>query len=158
MWVAGGKQTTGTTCTEVTPPATDGPTQNVHAHLVFPTNWTRYKLYLNSTTDPSFTPGVWADVTAANSLPQPTSSDFPGTGFGGFAILAKTPTDTITLPTAWLGVNMTGTFNANFGTVPTATSFPGIQGQQVRDIAGGFDYICDAEDHWKRAPITWSNF
>jgi hypothetical protein len=164
VWVAGGKQTTGTACTSKTPPATTGGLDNLFVHLALPQNWTRYKIYLNSTTDSSFTPGVWYDVTAANGLPQPASCDLgPGgsqTCPGGLPITVFTPTDTSTLSTANLSLNMTGTYNLSIGgvSVPASSATLCVPGQVIRSVSTGFDYTCVTEDHWVRAAITWSTF
>jgi hypothetical protein len=125
-----------------------------------PQNWTRYKIILNSTTDPSFTTGAWFDVTATNGLPQPASCDFNGGCFQGQALQPLTPTDTSTIATANLSLNMTGTYNVSLGgvAVPASSSTLCIPGQVIRSVSTGFDYICLNEDHWVRAAITWATF
>jgi hypothetical protein len=165
VWVAGGKQTTPLACNSVTPIAPTG-LHNVQVHLALPSDWTRYKVFLNSTTDPAFTPGVWFDVTTTTGLPRPSQCDF-GTfvncsgGIGsGLFIQPFTPTDTSTLATANIGLNMTGTYNANLAspTIPASTGTLCVPGQQVSDVAGGFDYICNSEDHWLRSGRSWGTF
>lgn len=153
VWVAGGKQTTGSVCGTKTPPATTSGGNNLFVNLTLPQNWTRYKVYLNSTTDGSFTPGVWYDTTSPNSLPQPiTTLRLPITTFS--------PTDTSTISTPNLSLNMTGTYNVSLGGVPVpATSNTlCVPGQVIRSVSGGFDYTCTTEDHWVRAAVTWSTF
>jgi hypothetical protein len=161
FWVAGGKQTSPTACESHTPPVTTGPSDNVIFRLTAPQNWTRYKIYLNSTTDPGFTPGVWYDVTAPNGLPQAATCTIAGDcPLTGLPLEKKTPTDTSTIATANLGLNMTGTYNVSLGgvAVPASSNTLCVQGQIIRDVVGGFDYVCDTEDHWKRAAVTWATF
>lgn len=153
VWVAGGKQTTGSVCGTKTPPATTTGGNNLFVNLTLPQNWTRYKVYLNSTTDGTFTPGVWYDTTTANALPQPvTTLRLPITTF--------TPTDTSTIATANLSLNMTGTYNVSIGGVPVPASSNTlcIPGQEIHSCSAGFDYTCTTEDHWVRNAITCSTF
>jgi hypothetical protein len=165
VWTSGGTQTTALACNAVTPVSPTS-TNNIAVHLKLPINWTRYKIYLNSTTDPSFTPGVWFDVASPNGLPQPTQCDFntrnacTGAGTDGFFIQPFTPTDTSTIATPNLGLNMTGTYNFDPTNLPASSSTLCVPNQVKIDptVSTGAIYYCASEDHWVKAPLTWATF
>lgn len=119
--------------------------------FTLPQNWTRYQIYRNTATDSTATAGLIADVTAPGSVPQPPT-------FTQFEDTRIAPINGTTIPSGWYGATVTGTLSSTGMTIPTASSFPGVPGQQIRDLASGFDYYCDSDDHWKRAAITFSNF
>jgi hypothetical protein len=149
VWVAGGKQTTPSVCSSKTPPVTTTGLDNFQVHMNLPPNWTRYKVFLNSTTDSSFTPGVQADVTTPNGLPQPTTCDFSNNCAGGVFITKVVPTDTSTISTPNLALNMTGTFNYDRTNIPAATTTIGSPGQTQIDPVNGILWYATSEDTWK---------
>ncbi|HTF66735.1 MAG TPA: hypothetical protein VK638_29030, partial [Edaphobacter sp.] len=71
---------------------------------------------------------MWYDVTTPNGLPQPATCNFNspvgtcGTGGNGLFITTFTPTDTSTIATATLSLNMTGTYNISTSNVPASSS------------------------------------
>lgn len=162
VWVAGGKQTSASVCNPHTPPPTSTGLDNVFLHLPLPQNWLRFKIYLNTTTDPSFTPGVWWDISTPNGLPQPATTDFlqPGNTIGGLPITVMTPTDTSVLATANLSLNMTGTYNISTSNTPASSSTLCVPGQtrEVPAVPTGHEYYCDSEDHWIVRTDTWATF
>lgn len=155
VWVGGGKQTNAPVCS-AKPPVVPTGNNNLFYQQQVPENWTEYKLIFQSTTDSSFTSalGTMFDSTSPNGLPQPTF----------FARIPVQPSqlsgDLAVLATANLSLNMTATYNDCLGcvAVPASTSTLCTKGQKLRDVTGGFDYECSAEDHWVRAAITWNTF
>jgi hypothetical protein len=152
VYVAGGKQTNTPQSTSNTPLAVQTSMNNIYYHQYIPLNWTEYKIILQSTTDPSFTPGTYYDVTAPTAVPQPAIADI------NLPLTVLTPLNTNVLLTTNYGVNMTGTFVFDPTNIPSHSTTPCMPGQIKLDVTGGYEYYCVSEDTWKRAPLTFSTF
>jgi hypothetical protein len=152
VWVAGGKQTNTPQSTQYTPLATQTTTNNIYYHQAIPLNWTRYKIILQSTTDPSFTPGTYYDVTAPTAAPQPAIADI------NLPLTVLTPLNATVLLTTNYGVNMTGTFTFDSTNIPAHSTTPCMPGQMKLDVTNGYEYYCVSEDTWKRTTLTFSTF
>lgn len=141
MWFAGGVAATTPICTNVTPVI---PTsmQNVFYHVAIPLDWTEYKIYMQSTTDPSVQVGVWADVQSPTGQPQTAIPDI------GYAVVPTSPTDTSTIPTAQLGTKSTGMYNMSRTDIPATSAWIGVPGQMQIDPTAGTLWYATGVDTW----------
>ncbi len=150
MWLGAGIQTSNLICDPHTPPVTSSGLQKFGVDFFLPAGWTKWEVYLNSTTDPSYT--------NIGLVGTGTSGPSPGhyTGVQYF-VTNNPPINTTTIASYNIHVNFTGAFEST-ATHPTHGANFCRRGQTIIDptASTGGIYYCDSDNHWMFGPITFA--
>jgi hypothetical protein len=155
VWVGGGTETSGTITISQCLPLPGFVNNPCFQNLLvsYSEGTTHVQIFRESSTDTVATAGLIDDVVFTS--PQHAGSVNNGFGFEDTRIA---PISSNVIGTGNYSANTTGSVAWKCGTIPAASAYPGVIGQTCLDPAGGFVYYSDADDHWKRAPLTFANF